>query len=215
MKKRSWAAYLKKVLRWSAPLTATVSSIWTPAPAGGSSATLPAIIPLPEKVQPLTFAAPNRIDGTDRFAGHSSHSSHASHASHASHSSHYSSSGSGDYSPSPPPAPSIPSYSPPSPSPSETYTPRTPGYVPPRTQEQLPSTEGTVPSTERPTQIEAIVMTTRVQLELKRLRYYSGIIDGKMSAETRAALRAFQHAQGLTETGTMDKTTLAKLGINY
>src|SRR5215475_2481628 len=116
MKKRNWAEYLKKVIRWSAPLTATVSSIWTPAPAGGSSAALPSISTPPEKVQPITFAVPNRIDGPDRFAGHSSHSSHSSHASHSSHSSHYSSS-SGSYYPSTPPAPRTPSYSVPSPSP--------------------------------------------------------------------------------------------------
>ena len=58
-------------------------------------------------------------------------------------------------------------------------------------------------------------MVTRVQLQLEYFGYYSGIIDGQMSAETRAALRAFQHAQGLTATGTMDKATLAKLGISY
>ena len=58
-------------------------------------------------------------------------------------------------------------------------------------------------------------MTTRAQLELERLGYYSGSIDGKMSAETRAALRAFQHAQSLPETGVMNKATLAKLGISY
>ena len=206
MKKRNWAEYRKKVIRWSAPLTATLSSIWTPALAGGSPAALPSITPPPEKVQPLTFAVPNRIDGPDRFAGHSSH---------ASHSSHYSSSGSGSDYPSTPSVPSTPSYAAPSPSPSETYRPQPPSSLPPRTQEKAPSTEGAVPSTERPTQIEAIVMTTRAQLELERLGYYSGSIDGKMSAETRAALRAFQRAQGLTETGAMDKATLAKLGISY
>ena len=57
-------------------------------------------------------------------------------------------------------------------------------------------------------------MTMRVQVELMRLGYYKGKIDGKMGPGTKEALRAFQRAQGLAVTGVMDNPTLAKLGIS-
>ena len=56
-------------------------------------------------------------------------------------------------------------------------------------------------------------MTMRVQVELMRLGYYKGKIDGKMGPGTKEALRAFQRAEGLAVTGVMDNVTLAKLGI--
>lgn len=56
-------------------------------------------------------------------------------------------------------------------------------------------------------------MAMRVQVELMRLGYYKGKIDGKMGPATKEALQAFQRAQGLTVTGVMDNATLAKLGI--
>lgn len=62
-------------------------------------------------------------------------------------------------------------------------------------------------------QQEAIAMAMRVQVELLRLGYYKGKIDGKMGPATREALKAFQIAEFLPPTGTMDNVTLAKLGI--
>ncbi|GLR80288.1 hypothetical protein GCM10007856_29660 [Azospirillum oryzae] len=56
-------------------------------------------------------------------------------------------------------------------------------------------------------------MTMRVQVELMRLGYYKGKIDGKMGPGTKEALRAFQRAQGLAVTGVMDNPTLARLGV--
>jgi His-Xaa-Ser repeat protein HxsA len=56
-------------------------------------------------------------------------------------------------------------------------------------------------------------MTIRVQTELTRLGYYKGKIDGNMGPDIKEALRAFQRAQGLSATGTMDNVTLANLGI--
>ncbi len=55
----------------------------------------------------------------------------------------------------------------------------------------------------------------RVQLELKARSLYDGQIDGRLSPELRASIRAFQILQRLPETGTMDNGTLAKLGIAY
>ncbi|SNS88049.1 His-Xaa-Ser repeat protein HxsA [Azospirillum sp. RU38E] len=57
-------------------------------------------------------------------------------------------------------------------------------------------------------------MAMRVQVELFRLGFYKGTIDGKMGASTRQALKDFQNAEGLAATGTMDNATLAKLGIS-
>ena len=56
-------------------------------------------------------------------------------------------------------------------------------------------------------------MTMRVQVELMRLGYYKGKIDGKMGPGTKEALRAFQQAQGLAVTGVLDNATLGKLGM--
>ena len=56
-------------------------------------------------------------------------------------------------------------------------------------------------------------MTMRVQVELMRLGYYKGKIDGKMGPGTKEALRAFQRAEWLAITGGMDNATLARLGI--
>ena len=56
-------------------------------------------------------------------------------------------------------------------------------------------------------------MTMRVQVELMRLGYYKGKVDGKMGPGTKEALRAFQRSEGLAVTGVMDNSTLAKLGI--
>jgi lipoprotein-anchoring transpeptidase ErfK/SrfK len=49
------------------------------------------------------------------------------------------------------------------------------------------------------------------QVALDRAGFSPGEIDGKGGKNTEAALRAFQKAQGLTETGTLDTATVAKL----
>ncbi|WP_456862016.1 peptidoglycan-binding protein [Bradyrhizobium sp. USDA 4503] len=55
----------------------------------------------------------------------------------------------------------------------------------------------------------------RVQLELKARGLFAGAIDGRLTDELRNALRAFQIVNRLPETGTMDNTTLSRLGIVY
>jgi peptidoglycan hydrolase-like protein with peptidoglycan-binding domain/ABC-type branched-subunit amino acid transport system substrate-binding protein len=47
-----------------------------------------------------------------------------------------------------------------------------------------------------------------LQVELQELGYYSGPIDGRYSAETIAAVRAFQARLGVPQTGLLDATTL-------
>ena len=56
-------------------------------------------------------------------------------------------------------------------------------------------------------------MVVRVQAALMRLGYYNGDVDGLLGPLTRAALKSFQKAQGLTQTGRMDLETLSRLGI--
>ena len=55
-------------------------------------------------------------------------------------------------------------------------------------------------------------MTMReVQLALQRAGFDPGPIDGKMGRRTRAALRAFQQAQGLSADGRIGPQTIARL----
>lgn len=200
-RKKNWTDFLTRVIGWSGPAAATLSSVWTPADAAPLLASLPEAHPSHTRLQPITFIIPNRMEGPEIFIGHRSHSSHSS---HRSHSSHYS--GSGGY--------TAPSYSPPAAT-APAYTPP-PAYSPPPTVYRTPTKPVPTPTpapAPRASQQDAILMTMRVQTVLTRLGFYTGKIDGKMGAETKAALRAFQRAQGLGVTGVMDNTTLAKLGI--
>lgn len=52
------------------------------------------------------------------------------------------------------------------------------------------------------------------QVALARRGISSGSLDGVMGGQTRAALRAFQQAEGLPASGSLDAATLARLGTN-
>jgi len=52
-----------------------------------------------------------------------------------------------------------------------------------------------------------------VQAELKA-RGYKIRVDGAFGPKTRSALKTFQKAQGLAQTGVMDNPTLAALGVS-
>ena len=56
-------------------------------------------------------------------------------------------------------------------------------------------------------------MVIRVQAALMRRGLYNGDIDGLLGPKTRAALRAFQQTEGISQTGRMDIATLTRLGI--
>ena len=137
---------------------------------------------------------PNTLnrDADDRYAAHRSHSSHGSHRSHRS-SGGTRSRTTPSVPQSPPPAIPIPAPSPAQPVP-----------------RQVPGTTQVLP---RPTQQDLSVMVVRVQAALMRLGYFNGDIDGLLGPVTRAALKSFQRAQGLTQTGRMDLETLSRLGI--
>ena len=53
----------------------------------------------------------------------------------------------------------------------------------------------------------------QAQAILKQRNFYSGEQTGKLSTETRAGLKEYQKAEGLKITGTLNKTTLVKMGI--
>jgi peptidoglycan hydrolase-like protein with peptidoglycan-binding domain len=50
-----------------------------------------------------------------------------------------------------------------------------------------------------------------VQRQLKAQGYNPGTVDGTLGPQTEAALRAYQHAYRLPETGTLDETTVRSL----
>jgi peptidoglycan hydrolase-like protein with peptidoglycan-binding domain len=51
------------------------------------------------------------------------------------------------------------------------------------------------------------------QEALRDKGYDPGPADGQMGAKTRAAVREFQRKEGLKATGTLDSTTMARLGV--
>ena len=53
----------------------------------------------------------------------------------------------------------------------------------------------------------------QAQALLKTRNFYAGDQTGKLSTETRAGLKAYQKAEGLKITGTLNKSTLVKMGI--
>lgn len=66
----------------------------------------------------------------------------------------------------------------------------------------------------RATQDDATIMAMRVQLELIRLGFYKGKVDGKLGGQTKEALKTFQRSQALPQSGVMDNSTIAKLGLS-
>src|SRR5262245_58191062 len=52
----------------------------------------------------------------------------------------------------------------------------------------------------------------RAQKALRQVGHDPGPIDGVMGAKTAGAVRAYQKAHGLSETGQLDEATVAKLG---
>jgi peptidoglycan hydrolase-like protein with peptidoglycan-binding domain len=53
----------------------------------------------------------------------------------------------------------------------------------------------------------------QAQAILRTRGFYAGAEDSKLSADTRAALRKYQEAEGLKVTGTLNKATLERMGI--
>jgi peptidoglycan hydrolase-like protein with peptidoglycan-binding domain len=53
----------------------------------------------------------------------------------------------------------------------------------------------------------------QAQAILKARGLYAGAEDSKLSADTRAALKKYQEAEGLKVTGTLNKATLERMGV--
>ena len=103
------------------------------------------------------------------------------------------------------------SYS--SPTPTPVPVPVEPAPVPSVT--TVPMTPEVQPSTiPKPAPQDLSMMVVRVQAALMRLGYYNGDIDGLLAEPTRSALKAYQKAQGVPQTGRIDLATLTKLGIS-
>lgn len=68
-----------------------------------------------------------------------------------------------------------------------------------------------VGSTEKAEETEAGTIT-KAQTGLSELGYLQGPADGTLSAETREAIRSFEHDRGLPETGNVSPALLAELG---
>ena len=54
---------------------------------------------------------------------------------------------------------------------------------------------------------------TTVQQKLKAANLYSGVEDGKFNDDFRASIKVWQKQNGVKETGTLNKETLEKMGI--
>lgn len=54
---------------------------------------------------------------------------------------------------------------------------------------------------------------TQAQALLKQAGHFAGETTGKLDPETRGALKKYQVASGLKETGTLNRITLEKMGI--
>ncbi len=54
-----------------------------------------------------------------------------------------------------------------------------------------------------------------VQVELRRLGFYEGLLDGLHGPATERAVRAYQRARALTDTGRIDEALLARLALDF
>ena len=138
----------------------------------------------PEAGAPSLFEA-FRLQHVYNLAAHRSHSSHAS------HSSHRSSSGG--------------TYSTPAPSPSISNS-TSPGTI-------LPSSPGAAIKALPGNSNKFMEITRQVQFALYSWGYYSGIIDGIVGPETRAAISSLQVDWNLKVTGTITPEVLDALKI--
>ena len=188
----TWRSNLLRILGWPALAAGGV----TAAAFGANAAEFPGEgLAAPTGSNHGSLLLPNTLNATaeDRYAAHGSHRSHSSHRSHRS------SSGGGSR--------SVPS----SPTPQPQTVPQSPSPAPSTTPDATPQTEQ---SLTKPTPQDLSMMVVRVQAALMRRGYYNGDIDGLLGPMTRAALRAFQRAEGISQTGRMDIDTLTRLGIS-
>lgn len=79
------------------------------------------------------------------------------------------------------------------------------------------TTSDTTKATE-PAKKPAVFRPTKDQIEqvqtmLKDKKLYNGVADGKYNDDTRTGIKSFQKDNGLTQTGTLNRATLEKFGV--
>lgn len=67
----------------------------------------------------------------------------------------------------------------------------------------------------RTSAISAAPLVRDVQIELRRLGYYEGLLDGLNGPATERAVRAYQRSRGLPDTGRIDEALLARLALDF
>lgn len=55
----------------------------------------------------------------------------------------------------------------------------------------------------------------QVQRSLNQKGFDAGTVDGKWNSRTQSALRNFQQAQGMKQTGSLDQKTVSSLGVDF
>jgi peptidoglycan hydrolase-like protein with peptidoglycan-binding domain len=76
------------------------------------------------------------------------------------------------------------------------------------------SQTGTSPSASASGEQNDPALVRSAQQALKQKGFDAGAVDGQMGPSTESALRNFQQAQGLPQSGNLDQQTLAALGVN-
>ncbi|MBA5779048.1 peptidoglycan-binding protein [Stappia sp. F7233] len=67
----------------------------------------------------------------------------------------------------------------------------------------------------RTSSISAAPLVRDVQIELRRLGFYEGLLDGLNGPATERAVRAYQRSRGLPDTGRIDEALLARLALDF
>lgn len=65
------------------------------------------------------------------------------------------------------------------------------------------------------TAISTAPLVRDVQVELRRLGFYEGLLDGLHGPATERAVRAYQRARALADTGRIDEPLLARLALDF
>jgi tetratricopeptide (TPR) repeat protein len=116
---------------------------------------------------------------------------------------------------SPPPSPPAPLSAPSAPlsAPSAAPTPPRAAPTPAATLNAPPSGAGADVSKRPSSQADITEFIQRMQIGLLMKGYDPGPATGQLTEQTRAALKTFQKANGLAETGVPDQPTLGRLGL--
>jgi peptidoglycan hydrolase-like protein with peptidoglycan-binding domain len=77
--------------------------------------------------------------------------------------------------------------------------------------ERFEASRAPVEASRPPTDVSNRDLVRRAQIQLRAVGFEPGTVDGDFGPQTEAALRAYQHAHRLPETGRLDEVTLRSL----